>query len=65
VITTSLGEVGFSPTLRAAINAAIDDWLAAAGNQVGFVVSAYELRCRIRYNLMCRSGLGELSPYSS
>jgi hypothetical protein len=38
----SLGGVGFSPALRAAINAAIDDGLlvlAAAGNQVGFVVS--------------------------
>jgi hypothetical protein len=42
VITMSLGGVGFSPALRAAINAAIDDGLlvlAAAGNQVGFVVS--------------------------
>jgi hypothetical protein len=42
VITMSLGGVGFSPALRAAINTAIDDGLlvlAAAGNQVGFVVS--------------------------
>jgi hypothetical protein len=42
VITMSLGGVGFSGALRAAIDAAIDDGLlvlAAAGNQVGFVVS--------------------------
>ena len=42
VITMSLGGVGFSPALRAAIQAAIRDGvivLAAAGNQVGFVVS--------------------------
>jgi hypothetical protein len=42
VITMSLGGVGFSPALRAAIDAAIRDGLlvlAAAGNQVGFVVS--------------------------
>jgi hypothetical protein len=42
VITMSLGGVGFSPTLRAAIDAAIADGiivLAAAGNQVGFVVA--------------------------
>jgi hypothetical protein len=42
VITMSLGGVGFSPALRAAIRAAIEDGLivlAAAGNQVGFVVS--------------------------
>jgi subtilisin family serine protease len=38
----SLGGVGFSPALRAAIDAAIRDGilvLAAAGNQVGFVVA--------------------------
>ena len=42
VITMSLGGVGFSPALRAAIDAAIRDGilvLAAAGNQVGFVVA--------------------------
>lgn len=42
VITMSLGGVGFSPALRAAIRAAIRDGvlvLAAAGNQVGFVVA--------------------------
>jgi hypothetical protein len=42
VITMSLGGVGFSPALRAAIDAAIKDGilvLAAAGNQVGFVVA--------------------------
>jgi serine protease len=42
VVTMSLGGVGFSPALRTAIRAAIRDGLivlAAAGNQVGFVVS--------------------------
>jgi hypothetical protein len=42
VITMSLGGVGFSPALRAAIDAAIHDGLlvlAAAGNEVGFVVA--------------------------
>jgi hypothetical protein len=42
VISMSLGGVGFSGALRAAIDAAIADGilvLAAAGNQVGFVVS--------------------------
>jgi len=27
-------------------------------------VSAYDLMCRIRYDLMCRSVFGELSPFS-
>jgi Subtilase family/Peptidase family S41 len=42
IITMSLGGVGFSPALQAAIDAAIADGiivLAAAGNQVGFVVA--------------------------
>ena len=42
VITMSLGGVGFSPALRAAIDAAIADGvivLAAAGNYVGLVVT--------------------------
>ena len=47
VITMSLGGVGFSPALRTAIDAAINDGLlvlAAAGNEVGFVVAPANYR---------------------
>jgi hypothetical protein len=47
VITMSLGGVGFSPALRAAIDAAIADGiivLAAAGNQVGLGVAPASYR---------------------
>src|SRR5215470_5703136 len=47
VITMSLGGVGFSPALRTAIDAAIRDGLlvlAAAGNEVGFVVAPANYR---------------------
>ena len=47
VITMSLGGVGFSPALRAAIDVAIGDGLlvlAAAGNEVGFVVAPANYR---------------------
>ena len=47
VITMSLGGVGFSAALRTAIDAAISDGLlvlAAAGNEVGFVVAPANYR---------------------